>query len=95
MVKDPPANAGDTRFKPWSRKIPRDMEQLISPCTPTTKPALQSEPQLLKPAHLEPVLHNKRSCRNEKPAQCNEEWPLLATTRENPRAAAKTQLSQK
>ena len=28
-------------------------------------------PQLLKPAHLEPVLHNKRSHRNEKPARCN------------------------
>ena len=30
-------------------------------------------PQLLKPAHLEPVLRNKRSHRNEKPAHHNEE----------------------
>ena len=30
-------------------------------------------PQLLKPAHLEPVLHNKRSHRNEKPAYRNED----------------------
>ena len=30
-------------------------------------------PQLLKPAHLEPVLRKKRSHRNEKPAHCNEE----------------------
>ena len=30
-------------------------------------------PQLLKPARLEPVLHNKRSHRNEKPAHLNEE----------------------
>ena len=30
-------------------------------------------PQLLKPMHLEPVLHNKRSHRNEKPAHRNEE----------------------
>ena len=29
--------------------------------------------QLLKPAHLEPVLYNKRSHRNEKPAHRNEE----------------------
>ena len=29
--------------------------------------------QLLKPARLEPVLHNKRSDRNEKPAHCKEE----------------------
>ena len=28
-------------------------------------------PQLLKPAHLEPVLHNKRSHHNAKPAHCN------------------------
>ena len=30
-------------------------------------------PQLLKPTRLEPVLHNKRSHRNEKPTHCNEE----------------------
>ena len=32
-------------------------------------------PQLLKPARLEPVLHNKRSHCNKKPVHCNEEWP--------------------
>ena len=30
-------------------------------------------PQLLKPTRLEPMLCNKRSHRNEKPAHCNEE----------------------
>ena len=30
-------------------------------------------PQLLKPTHLEPVLRNKRSHHNEKPAHCNED----------------------
>ena len=30
-------------------------------------------PQLLQPAYLEPVLHNKRSHLNEKPAHHNEE----------------------
>ena len=29
--------------------------------------------KLLKPTHLEPVLHNKRSHRNEKPVHCNKE----------------------
>ena len=29
--------------------------------------------QLLKPVHLEPVLHNKRSHRNEKPTHRNKE----------------------
>ena len=31
------------------------------------------KPQLLKPACLEPVLHNKRSHRNEKPTDHNKE----------------------
>ena len=52
-------------------------------------------PQLLKPVCLEPVLRNKRSHPNEKPAHPNEEGPPLAATRENPRAATKTQHSPK
>ena len=52
-------------------------------------------PQLLKPVHLEPMLCNKRSHRNKKPVHLNEEQPLLAATRESPRAATKTQHSQK
>ncbi|KAJ8788184.1 hypothetical protein J1605_005483 [Eschrichtius robustus] len=35
-------------------------------------------PQLLKPTRLEPVLRNKRSHRNEKPAHRNEEQPPLS-----------------
>ena len=31
----------------------------------------------------EPMLCNKRSHLNEKPVHCNEEWPLLVTTRES------------
>ena len=41
-------------------------------------------PQLPKPTHLEPMLRNKRSHCNEKPAHCNEEQPLLATTKRKP-----------
>ena len=47
-------------------------------------------PQLLKPVHLEPVLRNKRSHCNEKPAHCNEEQPPVAATRESPHVATKT-----
>ena len=50
--------------------------------------------QLLKPACLEPVLHNKRSHCSEKPAHCNRVLPLAAT-RESPHAEMKTQCSQK
>ena len=53
------------------------------------------KPQILKPACLEPVLHNKRSHDNEKPAHRNEEQPLLTVTKESLRAATKTQHSQK
>ena len=52
------------------------------------------EPQLLKPVHLEPVLCNKRSHRKERPPHRSEEWPLLTAMR-SPRAATKTQCSQK
>jgi len=49
--------------------------------------------QLLKPAFLELVVHNKRTHGNEKPTHHNEEQPLLAATRESLRAATKTQHS--
>ena len=65
MVKNPPANAGDTGSSPVLGAYAA--EQLLS---------LRSrarEPQLLKLTRLETVLRNKRSHRNEKPAHCNEE----------------------
>ena len=51
-------------------------------------------PQLLKPVHLELVLCNKISYRNEKPAHCNKEEPPLAKARESPCTATKTQRSK-
>ena len=68
-------------------------------CCGATKPATHNYRacvlQLLKLVRLEPVLHNKRSHRHEKPMHCNEEQLLLAATRESPRTAMKTQHSQK
>ena len=58
--------------------------QLLSPLAATTKPA-----------HLEPVLYNKRSHCNEKPLYHSEEEPLLYATRESPRAATEIQHSHK
>ena len=66
--------------------------QLLSPRATTTE---AHEPQLLKPVRLEPVLRNKRSHLNEKPAHRSEEQPPVAATRESPRTATKTQRSQK
>ena len=68
-------------------------------CRRATKPVRHNYwdrmPQLLKPACLEPMLHNKRSHCNEKPVHLNEEEPPLTAARESPRAAMKTQHSQK
>ena len=73
VVKNPPANAGDTGSIPGPGRshMPQSnkahVPQLLSLCSRAR------EPQLLKPAHLEPVLCNKRSHRNEKPVHRNEE----------------------
>ena len=46
-------------------------------CHGATKPGCHNywspQPQLLKPARLEPVLRHERGHRDEKPAHCNEE----------------------
>ena len=73
MIKNPPANAGDTGSSPGPGRshMPRSniarAPQLLSLRSRT------HEPQLLKPAHLETVLCNKRSHRNEKHVHRNEE----------------------
>ena len=46
-----------------------------------------------EPACLEPVLRNKRGRDSERPAHRDEEWPLLAATRESPCTETKTQHS--
>ena len=69
MVKNPPANAGEMGS---IRSVQEDPT-----CGGATKPKSHNywahTLQLLKPAHLEPVLRNKRSHRDEKPAHRNEE----------------------
>ena len=42
VVKNLPANTGDTEFHPWSRKIPHAAEQL-SQCTTTIEPVLSRQ----------------------------------------------------
>jgi len=56
LVKNPPANAGDTGSMPGPGKF----------YMPQSNQAHM--PQLPMPASLEPVLHSKRSHFNEKPA---------------------------
>ena len=73
VVKNPPANAGDTGSIPGlGRSYMLRSNQAHAP-------------QLLKPTHaLEPVLSNKRSHRSEEPMHRNEKVVLLATTKEKP-----------
>ena len=66
-----PTSAGDTRFDPWYRKIPHDMEQL-SLCATSNEPMSHNHwarmLQLPKPTHLEPVPRNRSSHGSEQPA---------------------------
>ena len=52
------------------------------------------EPQLLS-LGVWSLCSEMRGCDSERPAQCDEEWPPLAATRESPRTETKTQHSQK
>ena len=81
VVKNPPANAGDTGSTPGLGRshIPR-----------ANKPVRHS----YWACALEPVLCNKRSHCNEKPSHCNREQPPLTKSRGNKRTAEKTQHSQ-
>ena len=103
VVGSLPANAGDMGLSPglggshmpWSdwAHAPQLLSLRSGAC----------EPQPLSPratttearALWGPRSTTKRGHRNEKPVHCNEEWPPLTTTRGGPRAATKTQRSQK
>lgn len=78
----PPASAGDTGSAP-------------GPGIPHVPQGSSTRaPQLLKPTHLEPMLCDKRSPCNEKPAHGKEEQ-LPFTQRERAYTATKTQHDQK
>ena len=62
---------------------------------PTCHGATRPVTTITEPAHLEPVLRNKRGRDSERSAHCDEEWPPLAATRESPRTETKTQHSHK
>ena len=59
VVKNPPANAGIHGFEPWSGKMTHAVEQLSGAPQPLSLRSRAREPQLLKPARLEPVLRNE------------------------------------
>ena len=73
VVKNPPANEGDTGSSPGPGRshMPRSNKARASQLLSLRSRA--REPQLLKPTCLEPALCNNRSHHNETPAYHNEE----------------------
>lgn len=71
VVKNLPASAGDTGSIPEFGRSHRSRSNWA--CVPqlSTLCSRAWEPQLLKPMHPRPLLHDKRSHRNEKPAHRN------------------------
>ena len=90
MLKNPPAKAGDTGSIPGPGRshMPRSNEahapQPLSPCVGVHEAQLLSPWAAMKPLHLEPTLHSKRSHRDEMPTPCNKEQPPRVTMREKP-----------
>ena len=80
VVKNLPANAGDmglilVQEDPTWRGTTKSVHHNYWACAlePANHNYWAHVPQLLKPARLEPVLRNKRSHCNEKPAHRNED----------------------
>ena len=73
MVKNPPANAGDMGSSPGPGRSHMPQSNYTSEPRLLSLRSRAREPQLLKPARLEPVLCNKGIHRNEKPMYHNEE----------------------
>ena len=84
VVKNPPANAGDTGLILGLGRFP--MTQNNSACVPQLLSLYSraQELQLLKLVSPRAMLCNVRSHCNKKPSRGHEEQPLLATTREKP-----------
>ena len=73
VVKNPPANAGDTGSSPGPGRSHMPQSNKARAPQLLSLRSRAREPQLLKPACLEPVLRNKRSHRNEKPMNRNKQ----------------------
>ena len=75
VVKNPPANAGDTGLFPGPRATIKPAHHNIWACALELVSHNYWAPvnHVLKPSCLEPVLHSKRNQCNEKPMHSNEE----------------------
>ena len=73
VVNNLPASAGDTGSSPGPGRSHMPQSNWARAPQLLSLHSRAHEPQLLKPERLEPVLPNKRSHRNEKPAHRKEE----------------------
>ena len=73
VVRNPPASAGDTGSSPGLGRSHMPWSNWAHEPQLLNLHSRACEPQLLKPACLEPVLRNRRSHRNERPARRKEE----------------------
>ena len=72
VVKNPPANSGNTGSIPGSRRS--HMPGTNEPCVPRLSPfSIALKPQVLKPACLVPSLCNRRHHCNERLTHLNKE----------------------
>ena len=92
MGKNPLGSAGDTGSVPGVGKFHMPWSTHVT----TTRPVLESlRAATTEPTHLEPVLPDERSHRNEKPEHHSIEYPSLAATRESLHKATKIQCNQR
>ena len=88
MVKNPPANAGDTGLNPGPGIRALLATEQQSPCATTTEPELQYRSHNYgSPRALQPALHKKTHCNvspgptiKSNPARCN----FIACSNEDP-----------
>ena len=91
VVENLPTNAGDMGSSPGlgrSHMPPARLEPVLAE-------RLGPWVTIAEPAHLEPMLRNKRGHDSERPAHHDEEGPPLVATGESPRTEMKTQHSPK
>ena len=72
-----------------------DMGSLPGPGRSHMPQSNEAHATATEPVCLKPVLHDKRSCCNDKAMPCSEEQPPLTPTRESQRTAVKTQCNEK
>ena len=72
VVKNPPANAGDTGSSPGPGRSHMPQSNLAHAQLLSLR-SRAHEPQLLKPMRLQPMLCNERSHLDEKPVHRNKE----------------------